>query len=489
MSDRDRAAPLEMDGARFRELGYRAVDHVAELLDSLRDRPVNQDISPTEVRALLPSELPLEGQAAEVLLDETARMLFDHSLFNGHPKFLGYITSSAAPIGALADLLAASVNPNLGGWQLSPVASEIEGQTVRWIGELMGYPTGGGLLVSGGNMANITAFLAARRNKLGAKVRSTGLIGMHERPTVYASSETHTWLQKAADISGLGTDSLRWIDVDERGRIRVDRLQQAIRADRDAGCLPFMVVGTGGSVSTGAIDELDRLADIAASEQMWFHVDGAYGALAAVVPELHDLFKGMERADSLAVDPHKWLYAPLEAGCTLLRDAQALPDAFSYTPVYYHFGGEDSDPRINYYELGLQNSRGFRALKVWLAIRQVGRRGYERMIGDDCRVARALYEAVDRTDDLEALGHELSITTFRFAPGQTPTGITDREAWLDEMNTRLLERLKASGELFVSNAEVGGRFALRACVVNFRTTFADVEAIPQIVLKHAENLD
>jgi len=268
MSDRDRAAPLEMDGARFRELGYRAVDHVAELLDSLRDRPVNQDISPTEVRALLPSELPLEGQAAEVLLDETARLLFDHSLFNGHPKFLGYITSSAAPIGALADLLAASVNPNLGGWQLSPVASEIEGQTVRWIGELMGYPTGGGLLVSGGNMANITAFLAARRNKLGAKVRSTGLIGMHERPTIYASSETHTWLQKAADISGLGTDSLRWIDVDDRGRIRVDRLQQAIRADRDAGCLPFMVVGTGGSVSTGAIDELDRLADIAASEDV-----------------------------------------------------------------------------------------------------------------------------------------------------------------------------------------------------------------------------
>ena len=339
-------------------------------------------------------------------------------------------------------------------------------------------------------MANITAFLAARRNKLGAKVRSTGLIGTHERPTIYASSETHTWLQKAADISGLGTDSLRWIDVDDRGRIRVDRLQQAIRADRDAGCLPFMVVGTGGSVSTGAIDELNRLADIAASEQMWFHVDGAYGApLAAVVPELHDLFKGMERADSLAVDPHKWLYAPLEAGCTLIRDAEALPDAFSYTPVYYHFGGEDSDPRINYYELGLQNSRGFRALKVWLAIRQVGRRGYERMIGDDCRVAHALYDAVDRTDDLEALGHELSITTFRFAPGQTPAEITDREAWLDEINTRLLERLKASGELFVSNAEVGGRFALRACVVNFRTTFADVEAIPQIVLKHAGNLD
>ena len=488
MSDRDRNAPLEMDGARFRELGYRAVDHVADLLDSLRDRPVNRDLTPTEVRALLPRELPVEGQAAETLLDETARTLFDHSLFNGHPKFLGYITSSAAPIGALADLLAASVNPNLGGWQLSPVASEIEGQTVRWIAEMMSYPCGGGLLVSGGNMANITAFIAARRNKLGEAVRSAGLIQSSQRPTVYASSETHTWLQKAADVTGLGTDSLRWIDVDDRGRIRVDRLQEAIREDRDSGCRPFMVVGTGGSVSTGAIDALDQLADIASSEDMWFHVDGAYGALAAVVPELTDGFRGMERADSLAVDPHKWLYAPLEAGCTLVRDAKTLPDAFSYTPAYYHFGGEE-DPRTNYYELGVQNSRGFRALKVWLAIRQAGRRGYEKMIGDDCRVARALYDAVVLADDLEALGHGLSITTFRYAPAKTPEGVTDRETWLDAINTRLLERLKASGELFVSNAVVDGRFALRACVVNFRTTFADAEAIPGIVLGHARKLD
>jgi aromatic-L-amino-acid decarboxylase len=477
-----------MDGARFRELGYRAVDHVADLLDSLRDKPVNRDLTPAEIRALLPADLPLEGQDAETLLDETAQTLFDNSLFNGHPNFLGYITSSAAPIGALADLLAASVNPNLGGWQLSPVASEIEGQTVRWIGEMMGYPVGGGLLVSGGSMANMTAFFAALRNKLGQTVRRSGLIGASERPTVYASRETHFWLQKATDLSGLGTDSLRWIDVDERGCIRLDRLQEMIRQDRDAGCRPFMVVGTGGSVSTGAIDALDQLAEIAAREDLWFHVDGAYGALAALVPELHDRFRGLDLADSVAVDPHKWLYAPLEAGCTLVRDAQTLPDAFSYTPVYYHFGGEE-DPRINYYELGLQNSRGFRALKVWLAIRQVGKRGYERMIGDDCRVARALYDAVVLSDDLEALGHDLSITTFRYAPAQMPPGVNDREAWLDEINIRLLERLKASGELFVSNAVVAGRFALRACVVNFRTTFADVEAIPGIVLKHARKLD
>ncbi len=266
-------------------------------------------------------------------------------------------------------------------------------------------------------------------------------------------------------------------------------MQETIRADRRAGCRPFLVVGTAGSVSTGAVDDLQGLAEIAAAEDLWFHVDGAYGALAAVVPELRDRFKGMDRADSIAVDPHKWLYAPLEAGCTLVREAQTLPEAFSYTPDYYHFGGEEADARINYYEIGLQNSRGFRALKVWLALRQAGRRGYEKMIGDDCRVARAIHEAVDRTPELEALGHDLSITTFRYAPERTPAGVDDREAWLDEINTRLLERLKASGELFLSNAVVNGRFALRPCVVNFRTTFAEAEALPGIVLKHARGLD
>lgn len=484
----ERRAPLEMTGDEFRELGYRAVDRVAELLDTIRERPVNRDVTPTEIRDMLPAALPAEGRDPGALIDETARLLFDHSLFNGHPRFFGYITSSAAPIGALSDLLAASVNPNLGGWQLSAVASEIEGQTVRWLAELMDYPAAGGLLVSGGNLANITAFLAARRRHLGEKVRARGLTGLEARPMVYASTETHTWLQKAADVSGLGTDSLRWVAVDDDGRIRVDALRAAIRRDRESGARPFLVVGTGGSVSTGAIDPLDAMADLAEEQGLWFHVDGAYGALAALVPELRAGFKGLERADSLAVDPHKWLYAPLEAGCVLLRDDRSLPETFSYTPDYYHFGGEEHDPRTNYYELGLQNSRGFRALKVWLALRQVGRSGYERMIAEDVRLAREMFETVERTPDLEAVGHALSITTFRFAPEQTPPGIEDRDAWLDALNERLLEKLKASGELYVSNARVGGRFVLRACIVNFRTGPGDVRAVPDIVLRHAREL-
>jgi len=483
-----RRAPLEMDGERFRELGHRVVDDVAALFDSLRDRPVTRDATPTELRGLLPRELPREGGDAGELLAETAEILFRNSLFNGHPRFFGYITASAAPIGLLAEMLAGAVNANCGGWQLSPLASEIEGQTVRWVAELMGYPAGGGVLVSGGNLANITAFFAARSDRLDASLRSAGVRSLDGAPTVYASTATHTWLQKAADLSGLGTDSLRWIDTDDEGRIRIDRLRAAIAADRAAGARPFLLIGTAGSVSTGAIDPLQALADVAEEERLWFHVDGAYGALAACVPELRERFAGMERADSLAVDPHKWMYAPLEAGCTLVREARSLPAAFSYTPDYYRFDGEEADPRTNYYELGMQNSRGFRALKVWLALRQVGRDGYARMIGDDVRLARALWEAVDRTDELEAKRCGLSIVTFRFAPRETPAGVEDREAWLDKLNERLLERLKTCGELFVSNAIDGGRSWLRACIVNFRTTLEDVEAVPRIVLRYGKEL-
>jgi len=477
-----------MDGAQFRALGHQVVDQIAELLDTMRERPVTRPRMPSELREQLPTELPQQGEAAAGLLRDTAEMLMQTSLFNGHPKFFGYITSSPAPIGMLADLLADAINPNVGGWQLSPMASEIEGQTVRWLGDLIGFPAGGGLLVSGGNMANITAFFAARRAKLGQQIRAQGVGSLTAPPTVYASKETHTWLQKAADLSGLGTDCLRWIDVDARGRILTDRLREAITADRAAGAQPFMLIGTGGSVSTGAIDPLDELADLAAEEKLWFHIDGAYGAFAAALPELQDAFAGLGRADSIAVDPHKWLYAPLEAGCTLVRDPKHLQDAFSYTPDYYHFDDDEADPRINYYEVGMQNSRGFRALKVWLALRQAGREGYVQMIRDDIQLTRALWEAVDRTDELEAVHCELSIATFRYAPDQTPSWVENREAWLDALNGELLEALKASGEIFVSNAMTDGRFLLRACIVNFRTALEDVEALPEIVLRHAQTL-
>jgi glutamate/tyrosine decarboxylase-like PLP-dependent enzyme len=478
---RERVSPLELGPAEFRRLGYELVDTVAGFLDTLRDRPLTSGETPAEVRALLGrAALPQAGTPPAALLPETAKLLFDHSLFNGHPRFMGYITSSAAPIGMLADLLAAAVNPNVGGWELSPVASEIEAQTVRWIAELVGYPTdSGGLLVSGGNVANFACFLAGRRAMLGEGARTSGLSGTAPL-RVYTSAATHTWLQKATDLFGFGTDAIRWIPTDAVQRMRTDVLRECIREDLARGDRPIMVVGTAGSVGTGAVDPLREMAEVCHAHGLWFHVDGAYGAPAAVLPDVPEDLHALRLADSLAVDPHKWLYAPLEAGCVLVREPGRLGEAFGYTPTYYRFETAGDEPPINYYELGLQNSRGFRALKVWLGLRQAGREGYVRMIGDDCRLAASLHRHVTQHAELEVGTLGLSIVTFRYVPPDL-RGAGAAESYLNALNEALLARLKTGGDLFVTNAVVDGRFLLRACIVNLRTTEADVAAIPGIV--------
>lgn len=482
----NRVAPLAMSSEQFRKLGFELVDRIAGFLESLPSRPVAPAESPADIRNILGAErtLPQQGTDPAQLLQHAATLLFDHSLFNGHPRFWGYITSSAAPIGALGDLLAAAVNPNVGAWLLSPMASEIEGQTVRWIAEMLSYSTAcGGLFVSGGNMANFVCFLAARQAKAAWDVRAKGMDGARLR--VYCSSETHTWIQKAADIAGMGTEAIRWIPVDRELRINLSALREQIVKDVAAGDKPAMIVGNAGSVSTGAVDPLPELAELCREFDLWFHVDGAYGGLAAVLPNAPAALAGLREADSVAVDPHKWLYAPLEAGCALVRDPEKLRAAFAYHPVYYHFGVEAT----NYFDLGPQNSRGFRALKVWLALQQVGRVGYEQMISDDIRLAQALFALVSRCSELEALTQSLSITTFRFVP--TDLDLNDQEAasYLNELNLALLTRLQSSGEAYLSNAVVHGKFALRACIVNFRTSYADIAALPPLVLRMGRATD
>jgi glutamate/tyrosine decarboxylase-like PLP-dependent enzyme len=481
-----RVAPLAMSSREFRALGTQLVNRIADFLDSLPQRPVTPAESPSVVRQALEAErsLPQQGASPELLLNHAADLLFDHSLFNGHPRFWGYVTSSAAPIGALGDLLAAAVNPNTGAWLLSPMASEIEAQTVRWIAEMLNYPvTCGGLFVSGGNMANFVCFLAARQAKAGWDVRSAGMAGPRLR--VYCSKETHTWIQKAADMSGLGTDAIRWIPTNKDLEINVAALREQIIQDVAAGDKPMMVVGTAGSVSTGAIDPLPELASLCREFDLWFHVDGAYGGLAAVLPDAPAALRGIHEADSVAVDPHKWLYAPLEAGCALVRDPEKLRAAFAYHPPYYHFGVE----AINYFDLGPQNSRGFRALKVWLALQQVGRDGYVQMISEDIRLARELFERILRVPELEALTHSLSITTFRYVPANVDSGDAEAADYLNKLNLDLLTRLQNSGEAYLSNAVIHGKFALRVCIVNFRTSLADIEALLPIVVGMGNELD
>lgn len=478
----ERRTPIDLSGEQFAEMGHRLVDEIAGLLDGMRTRPLSPGLDPEQVHDRLDASasLPDEGTDAATLLEVTTRLLVDNSLYNGHPRFFGYITAGAAPIGILGDLLASAVNPNVSGWSLSPMASEMEDQAVRWIAELVGFPAGGdGVLVSGGNVANMLGFWAARVAKAGWDVRTSGMRSADARSLrVYGSAGTHTWIQKAADLSGLGGEAIRWIDTDDRDRMRLDALRAAIEADRAAGDRPFLVVGTAGSVSTGAVDPLPGLRALCDELGLWLHVDGAYGAFAAAAPNAPDDLRGLSLADSVALDPHKWMYAPLEAGCTLVRDPAALLAAFSYRPDYYHFQHEAK----NFLERGLQNSRGFRALKVWLLLKQIGRSGYTRMIAEDIELARRFWQIADERTELEALGHGLSITTYRYVPedlwGRTEeSGVGE---YLNDLNREVQSRMERGGEAFVSNAVLGEVYALRMCIVNFRTTLEDVVALADI---------
>jgi glutamate/tyrosine decarboxylase-like PLP-dependent enzyme len=485
-----RTAALDMPPEEFRRLGYQMVDRIADFLTSLPGRPVTPGETRQRLQAVLGGgSVPTLGAEPERLLDDAATLLFDHSLLNGHPRFWGYITASAAPIGAFGDLLAAVVNPNVGAGVLSPMATEIEAQTVRWIAELIGYPSDcGGLLTSGGNMGNIIGFLAARKARLPWDVRADGMLGgAGRRPRIYASNETHTWIHKAADLAGLGTDAIRWVPTDTHLRMDTTALRTLLREDQQRGDLPFLLVGTAGSVSTGAIDPLPELAALCHEYGLWFHVDGAYGGLAAMLPTASSDLKGLSLADSVAVDPHKWLYAPLEAGCALVRNRQALQDTFNYHPTYYQFD-TGAEP-LNYHEYGPQNSRGLRALKVWLALRQIGRKGYERLIAEDIRLSQEMFRQIAAHPELEARTQALSITTFRYIPTDLQPGSESVEAYLNQLNTELVTRLQQGGEIFVSNAVAQGTYLLRACIVNFRTSLADVVALPPIVARLGREVD
>jgi len=490
-----RSAPADMAPDEFREIGHTLVDAVADFLARLPDAPTASPLLPDAMRSLLGKrKMPENGTDIAPVLDRFSRDFFRHSTHNGSPRFWGYITSSAAPIGALADFLAAAVNPNCGAWALSPIATEIENESIRWLAQFLGLPgKWDGVLVSGGNMANIVGFIAARKAKSPWDIRTKGLVDSESRHLVlYGSAEMHTWIYKAADMCGLGTSAVRWIPTDDQLRMRPDELRKRITEDRAAGLHPFMVVGTAGSVSTGATDPLPEIAKICKEFDLWFHVDGAYGAPAVALNEASADLKGLRLADSIAIDPHKWLYSSLEAGCLLTRHPDALHDAFAFKPPYYQFDDNEGQEVKNYFEYGPQNSRGFRALKIWLGFQQAGASGYRRMISDDIRLAHKLHEFVGKQYLLEQGTVSLSICTFRFVPadlrerarGEAP--VTD---YLNELNARIATALRLSGRAFVSNAHIGDRYFLRACIVNFRTTVADVRALPVMIVELGHDLD
>ena len=481
----DRVSPMEMGKEEFKKAGYQLVDSIASFIDTIREKRVTLHESSKLLQEILGTQsLPDKGKPAEEILSKATSLLFNHSLFNGHPKFFGYITSSAAPIGALADLLAAAVNPNVGANILSPMATEIEKQTVKWLAELIGVsPDYGGILVSGGNMANFTAFLAARTAKAPKHCKEDGLFNETMKLVVYCPKTTHTWIEKAVVLFGLGSKSIRWIPTDAANKMENEVLEATIKEDCKKGFLPIMAIGTAGDVSTGAVDDLKGIAAICKKYNVWFHVDGAYGLPAAVIPELQTLFEGLEDADSIAIDPHKWLYSPMEAGCTLVKNPNHLIETYSSHPVYYNFGNTEEPATQNYYEYGFQNSRGFRALKVWLGLQQVGRSGYEKMIKEDIALSKLLFTKAGDHAELEAVSQNLSITTLRYVPVDYSGSSENHTTYLNELNEALLNRLQQGGEVFLSNAIVMGKYCLRACIVNFRTSQKDIAESIEIIVR------
>lgn len=477
---------IEINREEFRRIGHQLIDDIAEFISTIDKRPVTAKESPSQLQSILgKGSLPEHGVPANELISRATNLLFNHSLFNGHPKFLGYITSSAAPIGALADLLAATVNPNVGAHMLSPMATEIEKQTVQWLAEFIGVPSNyGGILVSGGNMANFTAFLAARTAKAPKTIKEEGITSTSEKLTIYCSTTTHTWIEKAVILFGLGTKSIRWIQTTSSNRMDEKVLEETIKKDIVNGCKPFMVIATAGDVSTGVVDNLKGISNIGKKYNLWIHIDGAYGIPAAVIPSLKTMFEGITEADSIALDPHKWLYNPLEAGCTLVKNPQHLIDAYSSHPEYYNFTNFEDEIAQNYYEYGFQNSRGFRALKVWLALQQLGRSGYEKMINEDIELSKYLFELTKTKTELKAVSNNLSITTFRYVPLDHKR---DKD-YLNKLNEELLNELQAGGELFLSNAIVNEQYCLRACIVNFRTSKKDIEEIVEIVMREGRKV-
>jgi aromatic-L-amino-acid decarboxylase len=461
---------FDLDPDELRRLGARVADLVAEQRASLEARPVFGKVG--ELASLFEEPLPEAGMPAEAVLEAVRERILPRPFGNSHPRFFAFINATADPLGIAADYLAASMNSNC--WGGDHAAIHVEKQVLQWLAAILGMPrTSEGILTSGGSMANFTALATARR-AAAPDVRDAGFGGT-EPILVYASEEAHNCVDKAVDLLGIGWRQLRKIPTDDGFRMRVDLLAQAVADDRRAGRRPAIVVGNAGTVNTGAVDNLDELAALCARERLWFHVDGAYGAMAMVSPRLRPLFRGLERADSVAADPHKWLYVPYEAGATLVREPGRMAEAFA-RPAPYLVHDPESPVRgpVSFNERGPELSRGFKALKVWMGLKRHGVRGYARAVEHDVEMARGLADAVSEHPDFELLAAPvLSIVAFRYRP----RGRELDEPALATLNRRIVNRLVGSGAFFLAPTLLKGRTAMRVAIVNFRTRAEDVRAL------------
>ena len=454
------------DWPAFRAQAHRMLDDMLDYLRDIRDRPVWQP-APAEVRARFRAEIPEAPTDLAAVHEEFLRDILPYAAGNVHPGFMGWVHGAGTPVGMLAEMLAAGLNANLGGRDHAPI--EVERQLVRWMGRIFGFPeSASGLFVTGTSMANLIGVLVARDAELGFEVRCGGIAGSPKRLAAYASAAAHTCIAKALDIAGIGSDALRFVPVDERHRISVDALREAISADRRAGRAPFLVVGTAGTVDTAAIDDLSSLAAICRDEHLWFHVDGAAGALAMLAPDLAPRLAGMERADSLAFDFHKWGQVPYDAGFILVRDGVLHRHTFATTAPYLRREMRGLAAGAPWpCDYGPDLSRGFRALKTWFTLKVYGTRALGAMISRTCALARHLEARIAATPELELLAPvELNVVCFRF-----------RSADAQRINPRIVIELQESGVAAPSTTTLDGRLAIRAAIVNHRTGEREIDRL------------
>ena len=481
---------LDWSSAQARAFGDRALDIWTELLDRIGDDlPVARNRSATEVGEAVALPIPADPMPIDDLTAYLRRVVFAESMYPGHPGFVAYISGAGTVPGAAADLIASGLNQNTGGWRLSPAASEIENHLMRWFADRLGMPEeASGYITTGGAMANLIALTAARSRHAGWDVRETGLRAGPQL-TVYVSSEVHDTVDRAVQMLGIGTAGTRHIPTDDQLRMDVTALRTAIDADLEAGHRPMAVVGSAGTTGTGAIDPLDAIADVCAEYNLWFHVDGAYGGAAALTDSMRHLFTGIERADSVGFDPHKWLYTPLAGACILVRDPATLKEAFAVHATYIVDDDEHTGWGTDVYTISPHFSRSFAALKIWVSLLAHGWNAYERRIAHDVSLARYLHQVAASHPELEPMAEpELSITCFRYVPPDL-AGRADADSYLDELNERLMFDLQLGGRVFPSNAIIGGRFALRSCIVNFRTEANNMDDLITESVRIGRDLD
>ena len=468
---------LEPSADEIRDWGNSVTQFMIDYLGGLRDRPAYRHTSSRQIRSGLDSKLPIKGTDFDALLKVFRETIVPFSRQNAHPRMFGYVQSPGTPIGAFADLLASTLNANLTIWRSAPAPVELERLTIDWVRQILGFPPeAGGLFVSGGSMANLAALAAARQTK----EHSLGRLRM------YASSATHFSITKAAALLGIGRENVQHVAVNEHFKMRMDDLVAKITADLEAGYIPFCVVGNAGTVDTGAVDPLREIREVANQFQLWMHVDGSYGAFAVLAESATKLFAGMEQADSIALDPHKWLYLPVDVGCVIYRDPEITRATFAQEAEYTRMFGEEADEAFVCWDYGPELSRRFRALKVWMLLKGVGLDRLSEAIESNLVCARHLESMVRASDDFEmAAPVELSIFCFRHVPewlrNESPEGI-------DTFNERLLVALQRDGSSYLSNATLGGRFALRGCVLNYRTTLRDMEILLDDLRRVAKSL-